>query len=75
MAPTDAIDFVIDSKLKAILQAGPEAAYQAKLLAQASPKSLEDSARLLAQARAGKEGGEGVAAFLDKRPASFAVQK
>jgi hypothetical protein len=36
---------------------------------------MDKSARLLAKARASAEGKEGVAAFLEKRKASFVVEK
>ena len=46
-----------------LLTAGPEAARVAKSLARA-PHSLEETARLIAESRAGDEGQEGLRAFL-----------
>lgn len=67
----DALDSRIDACLTAVLSAGPEAVAASKRLAQESPVETLESARRLAAARAGAEGKEGVAAFLDKRRASF----
>jgi len=64
----------ISRKLKAILAAGPRAVDDAKHLVTDEGVSLDDCARRLAQARAGKEGKEGVAAFLEKRKASFVME-
>ena len=61
------LDAAVDRKLKLIFSAGPEAIRQAKRLVQDHPLSLDEAARRLADARAGKEGQEGVAAFLEKR--------
>jgi len=69
------LDTAIEKKLKAILSAGPEAIATSKQLAQQAPLSLEDAARLLAKARSGPEGKEGVAAFLEKRSPSFKVER
>jgi enoyl-CoA hydratase/carnithine racemase len=65
------LDRAVDRKVKAILQAGPSAASNAKQLAMAPPETLEEAALLLAQVRAGDEAREGVSAFLEKRKASF----
>jgi methylglutaconyl-CoA hydratase len=62
---------VINRKLRAILSAGPDAIYQAKKLVLDAPLSLEETAKRLAQVRAGEEAKEGIGAFLDKRTASF----
>jgi enoyl-CoA hydratase/carnithine racemase len=67
----EGLDEAVDRKLKHIFSAGPEAVHQAKRLVRDHPLSLDDAARRLADARAGKEGKEGVAAFLEKRKASF----
>lgn len=67
----DSIDAAVDRKLKHILASGPEAIHHAKRLVQDHPLSLDEASRRLADARAGKEGREGVAAFLEKRKASF----
>ena len=65
------LDEAVNRKLKAIFSAGQEAIQQAKRLVKDHPITLDDAARRLADARAGKEGKEGVAAFLEKRKASF----
>jgi enoyl-CoA hydratase/carnithine racemase len=71
---SDELDEAARKKLKSILAAGPEAVAISKKLAQQPLMSIDESARLLARARAGDEAREGVAAFLEKRPARF-VQK
>lgn len=68
--PHDA-EQILAAKIKAVLAAGPRAVHKAKILAMDVPYTLEETAALLADARAGDEGKEGVAAFLAKRPASF----
>lgn len=70
VAPSE-LDSAISAKLKAVLAAGPGAVAASKRLASESPVQLEESARRLARARVGDEGKEGVAAFLEKRKASF----
>jgi methylglutaconyl-CoA hydratase len=50
---------------------GPRAVSASKRLAIDDDLSPETTARRLAVARAGAEGREGVAAFLEKRKASF----
>ena len=65
------LDEAVSRKLKHIFASGPEAVHQAKRLVKDHPLSLDDAARRLADARAGREGKEGVAAFLEKRKASF----
>lgn len=67
----DQLDEAVDRKLKLVLAAGPEAIHQSKRLIRDHPLSLDDAARRLADARASKEGKEGVAAFLEKRKAYF----
>ena len=58
-------------KLKHILMSGPKAVSASKQLTVDDDLSTETTARRLARARAGDEGKEGVAAFLEKRKASF----
>lgn len=58
-------------KVADVLRNGPESVALCKKLAAEEPLSKEDSSRLLAKARAGAEGREGVAAFLEKRSADF----
>ncbi|HZH97835.1 MAG TPA: enoyl-CoA hydratase-related protein [Fimbriimonadaceae bacterium] len=67
----DDLDRLVDEKLTSILLSGPKACAEAKQLVLDAPLSPEESARRLARARAGEEGKEGVAAFLEKRKASF----
>jgi enoyl-CoA hydratase/carnithine racemase len=67
----DQLDDAINRKLKNIFASGQEAIHQAKRLVKDHPLSLDDASRRLADARAGKEGKEGVAAFLEKRKANF----
>jgi methylglutaconyl-CoA hydratase len=69
------LDAAIDKKIKTILAAGPHAAARAKALGWNEPLELETAARLLASVRAGDEGKEGVAAFLEKRKANFVVSR
>jgi methylglutaconyl-CoA hydratase len=59
------------AKVKDVLRNGPDAVATSKWLACQPPLSNDESSRLLARARSGAEGKEGVAAFLDKRAASF----
>jgi methylglutaconyl-CoA hydratase len=67
----DQLDEAVNRKLKHIFASGQEAIHQAKRLIKDHPLSLDDASRRLADARSGKEGKEGVAAFLEKRKASF----
>lgn len=57
--------------IELVLSCGPEAVHKSKLLAQDAPLPHAEAARRLAEARASDEGREGIAAFLDKRPAAF----
>ncbi len=70
VSPED-LDGAVNKKLRAILAAGPLAVASSKLIAQGDPMELETAARVLARARAGDEGKEGVQAFLEKRKATF----
>ncbi len=67
----EGLDAAVERKLKLIFSAGPEAVHQAKRLVRDHPLSLDEAAKRLADARSGKEGAEGVAAFLEKRKAGF----
>jgi len=58
-------------KLKHVLMSGPRAVSASKRLTLDDDLSPENTARRLAAARANPEGKEGVAAFLEKRKASF----
>ena len=70
----ETLDALVDDTLRAVLAAGPKAVASAKQLAQ-TEMSPAQTAKLLAEARAGGEGKEGVAAFLEKRKASFVVER
>jgi methylglutaconyl-CoA hydratase len=65
------LDEAVNRKLKHVFSSGPESVHQAKRLIKDHPLSLDDAARRLADIRSGKEGKEGVAAFLEKRKAAF----
>lgn len=73
VVPRDQLDEAVERKLKAVFSAGQDAIHQSKRLVRDHPITLDDAARRLADARSGKEGKEGVAAFLEKRKASFAA--
>lgn len=70
----DELDGLVNAKIKSVLSSGPQACAAAKQLVLDAPVSAEESARRLAHARASEEGREGVAAFLEKRKASFVVE-
>lgn len=72
---TAELDLAVERKLKTILAAGPSAVAKSKWLAQQPPLDLPDAAQLLARTRAGAEAQEGLAAFLEKRKASFVVTR
>lgn len=67
------LDAKVAEKLKAVLMAGPEAVKAAKQLVIEKGLDADLCAQRLARARAGREGKEGVAAFLEKRKPSFFV--
>ncbi len=69
------LDAKVDEYVGHILKSGPHAVAASKKLAIEGPYDDNDAATLLAQARSSAEGKEGVAAFLDKRPASFVVER
>jgi methylglutaconyl-CoA hydratase len=73
VAPLEELDGIVNSKLEAILTAGPEACARAKQIALEGFASIEDAARALARARASEEGREGVTAFLEKRKARWST--
>ncbi|MDI9640879.1 enoyl-CoA hydratase-related protein [Geitlerinema splendidum] len=58
-------------KVIEVLRNGPRAVATSKWLAIQGSLPMEETAKILAKARSSEEGKEGVAAFLDKRPASF----
>ena len=65
------LDTAIEEKVKTVLSVGPKAAAQAKQIAKEGFQTMEDAAATLAKARSSEEGKEGVAAFLEKRKATF----
>lgn len=68
---SNVLDAAIGEKVKQVLSVGPRAAAQAKRIALNGFSSMEEAAMTLAKARSSDEGKEGVAAFLEKRKASF----
>ena len=74
---TDALDAKVAEIVTALLQGGPRSQGAAKALIRAvadqpvSDALVEDTARRIATLRATPEAQEGLAAFLDKRPASW----
>jgi methylglutaconyl-CoA hydratase len=72
------LEAALRSRLEMIAQSGPEAVAAAKQLLRelgtVEPQSVNAlTARILAERRASAEGQEGIAAFLEKRPAAFQV--
>lgn len=74
LAEENTIDEIVEQKVQAILSAGPNAIAKSKWLAQQPPLPIEETAELLAKARASEEGKEGVSAFLEKRKASYVTK-
>lgn len=72
---TEALDAAVEKRVKAVLAAGPEAVAASKRIAQERPMPFEEAARLLATTRAREEAREGIAAFLEKRKASYVVER
>lgn len=68
------VETAVEQKVVSILKNGPEAVAASKALCVAPPMRKQASAKLLARARASDEGREGVAAFLEKRDASYVVR-
>jgi methylglutaconyl-CoA hydratase len=64
------LDAVVERVVGELLTAGPRAARMAKELARA-PLTVEDTAAMIAEARASEEGQEGLRAFLEKRRPSW----
>ena len=77
---TDALDDKVQEIVTALLQGGPRSQAAAKALIRAvaqeavSDAVLADTARRIATLRASPEAREGLAAFLDKRPAAWTAQ-
>ncbi len=67
VVPLEGLDGAVEEKVAAVLAAGPAASAKAKRIAQSGAMSLEQAAKVLADARSSEEGKEGVAAFLEKR--------
>ena len=79
VADEAALDEAVDEAISAVLQGAPAAVTACKELArtvgQMQPKeAFESTARLIAQLRAAPEGQEGMAAFLERRRPSWAVE-
>ncbi|MDQ5850007.1 MAG: enoyl-CoA hydratase/isomerase family protein [Pseudomonadota bacterium] len=78
---TEKLDETIDALLKHILAGGPEAHASIKALIRAvagrtvDAALMDDTARRIAEIRASPEGKEGIAAFLEKRKASWCSPK
>ena len=66
----DDVDAAVERVVGELLSAGPEAARVAKELARA-PLPADETARIAADRRASDEGGEGLRAFLEKRPPAW----
>lgn len=71
----DSLDGWVEERVALILKNGPQAVAMSKQIAQDTPLDKVETARRLALARAGAEGREGVAAFLEKRKANFVVDR
>jgi len=76
LAPPDGLDEAVETIVAAISTSGPRAVTAAKMLvrevsARHFPEVNEFTARLIAEIRATDEAQEGMAAFLEKRKASW----
>ena len=69
------LNSVVEMKIADVLRNGPESVAKSKWLAQQPGLDNATAAALLAEIRAGAEGKEGVEAFLEKRKASFVVER
>ncbi len=67
------LDELVARKVRQVLSVGPHSVKESKRLVNEAPLPVAETARRLARARASAEGKEGVAAFLEKRKASFVV--
>jgi methylglutaconyl-CoA hydratase len=72
----DELDEVVEAKVEELLLAGPSAARATKALlrslgSRVTPEIAEQTERLIADLRVSMEGQEGLAAFLEKRPAAW----
>lgn len=73
VVPSAELDGAVADTLRSCLASGPEAVHAAKDLVNEGELDADACARRLARARAGREGKEGVAAFLEKRKPAFHV--
>ena len=76
VVPDDQLDNAVTDTVQALLAGGPQAHGLAKtlvrtVLSTSGPDQDQATAALLARARGGAEGREGVQAFLDKRPPTW----
>jgi methylglutaconyl-CoA hydratase len=69
---SDDLDGAVRRHISAILSSGPQATRAAKRLARERPSDGQELARIAAGLRAGTEGQEGLRAFLEKRPPTWA---
>lgn len=67
------LDTLEAALVKQVLSVGPRAVRESRRLVREFPLPVEECAARLAAARASDEGREGVAAFLEKRKASFVI--
>jgi methylglutaconyl-CoA hydratase len=79
VVPTTQLDVAVGAAVDALLMGGPEALAACKELVRKSESTNRAeidgyTAALIASARAGEEGREGVAAFLEKRKPQWAVR-
>ncbi|HEY4530781.1 MAG TPA: enoyl-CoA hydratase-related protein [Luteimonas sp.] len=78
VVPDEALDAAIERQVALLLKAAPFASADAKRLVRETAAATDrdrldhDNAALIAALRVSAEGQEGLAAFLDKRPASWA---
>jgi methylglutaconyl-CoA hydratase len=80
LADEDALDARVEALLGELFSAGPTAVRQAKLLIRAwrgmpAGEFAADTVRIAARQRVSDEGQEGLTAFLDKRRASWSVER
>jgi methylglutaconyl-CoA hydratase len=81
LVPTERLDAAIDELLKHLLAGGPEAHAKIKALIRAVAGRCPDdalvaeTAQRIAEIRGSPEGKEGIAAFLEKRKASWCSPK
>lgn len=69
------LDAKVEEYVASVLKNGPRSVALSKKTAVEGPYENEIAARLLAKVRSEEEGKEGVAAFLEKRPANFVVTR